>query len=55
MAGGGIEPPARGFLVHVSHDGKLFASAAAIQASAAPLEAALMEQAQHYPGSAVLP
>jgi hypothetical protein len=29
MAGGGIEPLTRGFLVHVSHDGKLFASAAA--------------------------
>jgi hypothetical protein len=55
MAGGGIEPPTRGFLVHVSHDGKLFASAAAIQPSAAALEAGLMEQEQHYPGSAVLP
>jgi hypothetical protein len=52
---GGIEPPIRGFLVHVSHDGKLFASAAAIQPSAAALEAGLMEQEQHYPGSAVLP
>jgi len=53
--GGGIEPPTRGFLVHVSHDGKLFASAAAIQPSAAALEAGLMEQEQHYPCSAVLP
>ncbi len=55
MAEGGIEPPTGGFLVHVSHDGKLFASAAAIQPSAAALEAGLMEQEQHYPCSAVLP
>ena len=34
---------------------KLFASAAAIQPSAAALEAGLMEQEQHYPCSAVLP
>jgi hypothetical protein len=50
---GEIEPPTRGFLVHVSHDGKLFASAAAIQPSAAALKAGLMEQEQHYPYSAV--
>ena len=55
MAGGGIEPPTRGFLVHVSHDGKLFISAAAIQPSAAALEAGLMEQEQHYLCFAVLP
>ena len=55
MAGGGIEPPTRGFLVHVSRDRKLFASAAAIQPSAAALEAGLMEQEQHYLYSAVLP
>jgi len=41
--------------VHVSHDGKLFASAAAIEPSAAALEAGLMEQEQPYPCSAVLP
>ena len=34
---------------------KLFASAAAIQPSAAALEAGLMEQEQHYPCCAVLP
>jgi hypothetical protein len=34
---------------------ELFASAAAIQPSAAALEAELMEQEQHYPCSAVLP
>jgi hypothetical protein len=45
----------RGFLVHVSRDRKLFASAAAIQPSAAALEAGLMEQEQHYPCSPVLP
>jgi hypothetical protein len=55
MGGRGIEPPTRGFFVHVSHRGKLFASAAAIQPSAAALEAGLMEQEQQYPGSAVLP
>ena len=55
VAEGGIEPSTGGFLVHVSHDGKLFASAAAIQPSAAALEAGLMEQEQHYPCSAVLP
>jgi hypothetical protein len=54
MAGGGIEPPTSEFLVHVSHDGKLFASAAAIQPSAA-LEAGLMEQEQHHPCPAVWP
>ena len=43
------------FPVHVSHDGKLFASAAAIQPITAALEAGLMEQEQHYPCSAVLP
>jgi hypothetical protein len=53
MPGSGIEPATRGFLV--SHDGKLFASAAVIQPSAAALEAGLMEQEQHYPCSAVLP
>ena len=52
---GGIEPPTRGFLVHVSRDRKLFAAAAAIQPSAAALEVGLMEQEQHYPCSAVLP
>jgi hypothetical protein len=51
---GEIEPPARGFSVHVSHNGKLFVSAAAIQLNAAALEAGLMEQEQH-PCSAVLP
>ena len=55
MAGGGIEPPTPGFLVHVSHDGKLFASAAAIQPRATVLEEGLMEQEQHYRCSAVLP
>jgi len=55
MAADGIEPPTSEFLVHVSRDRKLFASAAAIQPSAAPLEAGLMEQEQHYPCSAVLP
>jgi hypothetical protein len=34
---------------------ELFASAAAIQPSAAALEAGLMEQEQHYPCSGVLP
>jgi hypothetical protein len=34
---------------------ELFASAAAIQPSAAALEAGLMEQERHYPCSAVLP
>src|SRR5258707_3928632 len=37
MAGGGIEPPTRGFLVHVSRDRKLFASAASIRPSAVAL------------------
>ena len=55
MAGGGIEAPTRGFSVHVSRDGKLFASAAAIQPSEAALEAGLTEQELHYPCSAVLP
>ena len=55
MAADGIEPPTGEFLVHVFHDGKLFASAAAIQPRAAALEAGLMEQEQHYPGSAALP
>jgi hypothetical protein len=39
---------------HVSHDGKLFVSAADIQATTAALEAALMEQEQHYPCSVVV-
>jgi hypothetical protein len=40
---------------HVSHDKKLFASAAGIQSTTAALVAALMEREQLYPCSGVLP